>query len=306
MGWRIGTTYGTTAGPLPDDVPARAAQERDPIVLPHDAPARGRRPRQQRPDVKRKGERAARSSGSHTQSGREGVEEEEAEYHKQEDIPKQAEGHGQEDLPEGTEYHAQGDSHEAGDVQPDGGTPATTQEADIDFFTGADTELARFILQGEGSGSGSVPHASAAGPSGFQVTGPPTDMYEVFTCSPSTIDQLAQEFVSGCGADEAVIRPEQPLHPHVDPSQQPQAFQQTSPHQQYMHYSPQPQAFQQTSPHQQYMHYSPQPQASPHQMPSSHQIVRPKAQRPQRDRHAPPCRTSSHLFHHPAQGGDQV
>ncbi|MED6157790.1 hypothetical protein PIB30_026727 [Stylosanthes scabra] len=129
---------------LPDDVPPRATQERDPIVLPHDAPARGRRARQQRTDVRRKGEGEASSSRSHAQSGRDGVDEEEVEYHRQEDIPNEANYHGQGDIPEETEYHGQGDLHEEGDVQPHGGAPATTHEADIDFFSGADIELARF------------------------------------------------------------------------------------------------------------------------------------------------------------------
>ncbi|MED6152648.1 hypothetical protein PIB30_094047 [Stylosanthes scabra] len=124
------------------------------------------------------------------------------------------------------------------------GGPATTQEADIDFFSGADLELARFILQGEGSGSGSVPHASAAGPSGFETMGPPTEMYEVFMCSPSTMDQLAQEFVAGRGSDDAVYRPEPPVYPHVDHSRQVQGFQ---------YYSLQPPAFPQSSPLPQYM-----------------------------------------------------
>ncbi|MED6171039.1 hypothetical protein PIB30_036950 [Stylosanthes scabra] len=35
-----------------DDVPAAATQAREPIVLPHDAPARGRRARMQRPNIR--------------------------------------------------------------------------------------------------------------------------------------------------------------------------------------------------------------------------------------------------------------
>ncbi|MED6213984.1 hypothetical protein PIB30_098707 [Stylosanthes scabra] len=41
---------------LPNDVPPAATQVRDSIVLPRDAPARGRRARMQCPDVRRKGE----------------------------------------------------------------------------------------------------------------------------------------------------------------------------------------------------------------------------------------------------------
>ncbi|MED6138830.1 hypothetical protein PIB30_078169 [Stylosanthes scabra] len=37
----------------------------------------------------------------------------------------------------------------------------------------------------------------------------------------------------------------------------------------------------------------------------AHQIVRPRAQQPQRDRHPPPCDTSSYLYHRPAHGGDR-
>ncbi|MED6148044.1 hypothetical protein PIB30_049505 [Stylosanthes scabra] len=79
---------------------------RDPIVLPRDAPASGRR--------------------THAQPGREDFDEE-------------------------------------------GGADSTPQEENIDFFSGADLELARFILQGEGSGSRFAPHISAGGPSGHQV-----------------------------------------------------------------------------------------------------------------------------------------
>ncbi|MED6226488.1 hypothetical protein PIB30_104252, partial [Stylosanthes scabra] len=65
---------------LPDDVPPVATQERDPIVLPRDAPARGRRARMQRPYIWRKGEGAFTSGRSDTQSRGDHVDEE-AEYH---------------------------------------------------------------------------------------------------------------------------------------------------------------------------------------------------------------------------------
>ncbi|MED6201765.1 hypothetical protein PIB30_098324 [Stylosanthes scabra] len=71
---------------LPDDVPPAATQARDPIVLPRDAPARGRRARMQRPNIRRKGEGASKSGRSDAQPGREDVDEE-AEYRRQEDIP---------------------------------------------------------------------------------------------------------------------------------------------------------------------------------------------------------------------------
>ncbi|MED6150537.1 hypothetical protein PIB30_073290 [Stylosanthes scabra] len=46
---------------LPDDVLSAATHARDPIVLPRDAPARGRRAQMQRPDIRRKGEGASTS-----------------------------------------------------------------------------------------------------------------------------------------------------------------------------------------------------------------------------------------------------
>ncbi|MED6193637.1 hypothetical protein PIB30_021468 [Stylosanthes scabra] len=122
-----------------------ATQPRDPIVLPHDALVRGRRARQQRPDVRRKGEGAASGSRLHAQQGREGVDEEaeyhrqeeiseetetEAEYHRQDDIPEEAETeaeyHRQKDIPgeTETEYHGQGDIPEEGHVQTQGGDHA--------------------------------------------------------------------------------------------------------------------------------------------------------------------------------------
>ncbi|MED6117620.1 hypothetical protein PIB30_111637, partial [Stylosanthes scabra] len=70
---------------LPDDVPPAVTQGRDPIVLSRDAPACGRRARMQRPDIRRKGEGASTSGRSDAQPGGEDVDEE-AEYHRQEDI----------------------------------------------------------------------------------------------------------------------------------------------------------------------------------------------------------------------------
>ncbi|MED6170640.1 hypothetical protein PIB30_033011 [Stylosanthes scabra] len=74
---------------LPDDVPPAATQERDPIVLPRDAHARGRRARMQRPDIRRKDEGAPTSVRSDTQPGGDHVDEE-AGYRRHEDIPEGA------------------------------------------------------------------------------------------------------------------------------------------------------------------------------------------------------------------------
>ncbi|MED6124730.1 hypothetical protein PIB30_061701 [Stylosanthes scabra] len=71
---------------LPDDVPPAATQGRDPIVLPRDSTACGRRARMQRPDIQRKGEGASTSGRSDAQPGGEDVDEE-AKYGRQEDIP---------------------------------------------------------------------------------------------------------------------------------------------------------------------------------------------------------------------------
>ncbi|MED6161103.1 hypothetical protein PIB30_057594 [Stylosanthes scabra] len=54
---------------LPDDVPAVATQAREPIVLLHDAPTRGRRAQIQRPDIRRKGEGTSTSGWSDAQLG---------------------------------------------------------------------------------------------------------------------------------------------------------------------------------------------------------------------------------------------
>ncbi|MED6158371.1 hypothetical protein PIB30_032232 [Stylosanthes scabra] len=86
---------------LPDDVPPAASQERDPIVLPRDAPARGRREQMQRPDIRRKGEGVSSSGRVDTQPGGDD-EDEEAEYRRQEDIP---EGDGDQDPGETATRH---------------------------------------------------------------------------------------------------------------------------------------------------------------------------------------------------------
>ncbi|MED6172447.1 hypothetical protein PIB30_050208 [Stylosanthes scabra] len=71
---------------LPGDVPPAASKARDPIVLPRDAPARRRRARMQRPDIRPKGEGAPSSGWEDPQLGGDD-EDEEAEYARQEDIP---------------------------------------------------------------------------------------------------------------------------------------------------------------------------------------------------------------------------
>ncbi|MED6126344.1 hypothetical protein PIB30_077551 [Stylosanthes scabra] len=191
---------------LPDDVPPAATQARDPIVLLRDAPTHRRRAQMQGPDIRRKGEGASTSRRSHVQPGGEDVDEE-AEYRRQEDIPN------------GVEVHDQG------------GDNPTPQEADIDFFSGADLELARFILHGEGSDSRSAPHASAGGQSGHQVYKPTQDMYEMFTCSDQMMDQIAQEYLASRPSDDPVYKPEPPLQSHPDPAQQCQGFQYYQPSQ---------------------------------------------------------------------------
>ncbi|MED6179508.1 hypothetical protein PIB30_001805 [Stylosanthes scabra] len=264
--WCVGLADDDARGvDLPDDVPPAATQPRDNIVLPQDAPTRGRRARQHRPDVRRKGKGVASSSQVHEHRGTEDVDEE-AEH-----------GPHEETLPKGVGDH--------------GGAHDTGNSPEIDFFSGADAELARWALQGEGLGSRSGQHSNAGRSSGFEVAGPTADMYEMFTCGDQMIDPLAQEFVSARDAAQPVYQPESPIQPHYDPVQQvqgfqyyqpsPQTFQQPLPHQQHMHLSPQPGSFHQFSPqqhYQQYMHYSP----------------------------LSPCGTSSHLHHRPDDDSDRA
>ncbi|MED6174004.1 hypothetical protein PIB30_064889 [Stylosanthes scabra] len=80
---------------------------------------------------------------------------------------------GGEDVDEEAEYRRQEDIPDGVEVQDQGGDDPTPHEADIDFFSCADIELARFILHGEGFGSGSAPHASVGGSSGHHLYGPP-------------------------------------------------------------------------------------------------------------------------------------
>ncbi|MED6194639.1 hypothetical protein PIB30_030381 [Stylosanthes scabra] len=62
---------------------------------------------------------------------------------------------------------------------------------DVDFFSGPDLKLARFILHGEGSDSGSGPHPSAGGPSGHHRYGSPNEMYEVFSYGQTRLCSLS-------------------------------------------------------------------------------------------------------------------
>ncbi|MED6175407.1 hypothetical protein PIB30_078041 [Stylosanthes scabra] len=179
-------------------------------------------------------------------------------------------------------------------IRGDGHAP---REPDLNFFSGADLELARFILQGEGSGAGTAPHASGAGTSIYRF-GPPNEMYDVFSCGEQMMDHIAHEYRASHAANDAVYRPGPLLQPHHDPDEQRQGFHYHTP-------SPQPQFYPSTSqssplPPQ---HDDPSYHSAPE--PSPHQIVRPRAQRPQGDRHPPPCGTSSRLHHRPAHGGDQ-
>ncbi|MED6134263.1 hypothetical protein PIB30_035432 [Stylosanthes scabra] len=282
---------------LPDDVPPAATQARDPIVLPCDAPARRRRAQMQHPDIRRKGEGASTSGRSDAQPGGKDVDEE-AEYRRQEDIP------------DGVE------------VQDQGGDDPTPHEADIDFFSGADIELVQFILHGEGSGSGSAPHASAGGSFGHHLYGPPQEMYEILTCGEQTVDHIAHEYLASRTSDDAVYRPGHPLQPHPDPAQQCPIIlpvlaaavlsvtfsgSATLPAPGQLSHTIAPStvlsecvtAF---TPHPQ--HDDPSYHSAPE--PSPHQIVHPRAQRPQKDRHPAPCGTSSHLHHRPVHGGDRA
>ncbi|MED6212771.1 hypothetical protein PIB30_086749, partial [Stylosanthes scabra] len=113
------------------------------------------------------------------------------------------------------------------------------REPDLDFFSNADLELARFILQGEGSGAGTAPHASGTGTS-IHRFGPPNEMYDVFSCGEETMDHIMHEYRASRAADDAVYRPGPPLKPHHDPDEQRQGFQYYQPSQQsYIQPSPQ-------------------------------------------------------------------
>ncbi|MED6165444.1 hypothetical protein PIB30_099584 [Stylosanthes scabra] len=101
----------------------------------------------------------------------------------------------------------------AGDPDPwGGGDGHAPHEPDVDFFSGIDLKLARFILQGEGFGSASALYPPAGGPSGhFNRYGPPNEMYEVFSCGEQTINHIAHEYIASRTSDDAVYRPGPPL-----------------------------------------------------------------------------------------------
>ncbi|MED6209545.1 hypothetical protein PIB30_055721 [Stylosanthes scabra] len=175
-----------------------------------------------------------------------------------------------------------------------------------------------------GGGSGSQP--GDGGPPSHRY-GPPSDMYEMFSCGEQTMDQIAHGCVTSRPTDDAVYRPSPPLQPHPDHSQpcqgfqyyqlSPQSFLCTSPQQQYQLPSPHCHTYYQPSPQPSYpspswaqphyqstvSHHSPSPQ--PQHDDQAHQLVLPWAQLPQRDRRPPTCGTSSHLHHRPTDEGDR-
>ncbi|MED6114890.1 hypothetical protein PIB30_084936 [Stylosanthes scabra] len=67
---------------------------------------------------------------------------------------------------------------------------------EIDFFTSADLEVANTFFQGEGSGTGTAPHAPADRPLGFQRKSPPAQMYELFPYTPDVMDQSTQGYLA--------------------------------------------------------------------------------------------------------------
>ncbi|MED6127105.1 hypothetical protein PIB30_084970 [Stylosanthes scabra] len=153
---------------LPGDVPPVVSQARDPIVLPRDAPARGRWVRMQRPDIRQKGEGAPSSGREDPQLG-EDDEDEEAEYARQEDIP------------------------EGGRDQDPGGEGRVTHDGDLDFFSGADVDLARFMEYGGGSGSGSGSQPEDGVPPSHRY-GPPSDMQSPLCSLTLTIPSRVRVF----------------------------------------------------------------------------------------------------------------
>ncbi|MED6147589.1 hypothetical protein PIB30_045221 [Stylosanthes scabra] len=93
-----------------------------------------------------------------------------------------------------------------------------------------------------------------------------SDMYELFSCGEQTMDQMAHGYVASRANNDAVYRPSPPLQPHPDHSQSCQGFQSYQPSpQSFFHPSPQ-QQYQLPSPHCQ-TYYQPSPQTS-YQSPS--------------------------------------
>ncbi|MED6112970.1 hypothetical protein PIB30_066649 [Stylosanthes scabra] len=171
-------------------------------------PRRGRRARMQRPDIRRKGEGTSTSGRSDAQPGRD--ETRRLSTIVRRTFPPRSRG--------------------------DGDAP---HKSDLDFFFGADIELARIILQGEGFGAGTVPQASGAGPS-FNRFGPPNEKYDVFSCGEQMMDHIAHDYRASCIAEDTVYRSGPPLQPHHDPEEQCQGFQYYQPSQQsYIQPSPQ-------------------------------------------------------------------
>ncbi|MED6162557.1 hypothetical protein PIB30_071608 [Stylosanthes scabra] len=187
----ISTTFGRNAGtgsirfrsfthnfpPHPLGSTLISGCPRDPIVLPHDAPACGRCAGQQHPDEQWQEDRPI--GGEDT--------DEEAEFRRQEDIPEEV------DVPDQAR-----DDTTAQDADLDGEHIYVAHEpgydapdVEIDFFTSADLEAARTIFQGEDSATRTAPHAPVDRPSGFQRESPPAQMHELFSCPPDVMDQIA-------------------------------------------------------------------------------------------------------------------
>ncbi|MED6161241.1 hypothetical protein PIB30_058872 [Stylosanthes scabra] len=169
---------------LSDDVYPAVTQERDPIVLPRDAPARGRRARMQCPDIRRKGEGASTSGRSDTQPGGNHVDEE-AEYRPHEDIP---EGGWPRDSRTGRRLLLRR-RYRAGSVHPTGRglscriRPASTCRQTVEQFN-------HYV--------------------------PPNDMYDVFSCGVSVLPALAAIVLSAFTA--AAVSASLALFPVVLPA----------------------------------------------------------------------------------------
>ncbi|MED6174053.1 hypothetical protein PIB30_065269, partial [Stylosanthes scabra] len=201
------------------------------------------------------------------------------------------------DEDEEVEYARQEDIPEGGRDQDLGGDGPGTHDTHLDFFSGADIELARFMEYDGGSGSGSGSQPGDEVPPSHRY-GPPSDMYELFSCGEQTMDQIAHGYVASRPADDASFL-------HTSPQQQ---YQLPSPHcQTYYQPSPLPShpSPSWAQPHYQstVSYHSPSPQ--PQHDDQAPQVVRPRAQQPQRDCHPPTCGTSSHLHHRPGHEGDR-
>ncbi|MED6141135.1 hypothetical protein PIB30_100332, partial [Stylosanthes scabra] len=93
--------------------------------------------------------------------------------------------------------------------QDPGGDGPGTHDTDLDFFSGANIELARFMEYGGGSGAGSGSQPGDGVPPSHRYA-PPSDMYELFSCGEQTMDQIAHSYVASRPTDDAVYRPSPP------------------------------------------------------------------------------------------------